>query len=461
MDNNEQNSLAAAHTRLSHQIGVVLRMGLMMLSAGASSYRVKDAMERLGRAVGIERLYAQVTYTEISLTAYANGTFRTEIAEQRVLGVNADRIDALARFINSLPNGDLLAEDAHRALDRIEKRKPLYNVPLSALLSGVACAAFAFLNKGGIPECVAVFIAAMFGQMVRRFMMKRHMNHFGTWFVCGVVASFAYITVITTARSLMLIDTSHQTGVVAALLFLVPGFPLVTAILDLIRQDFSAGISRSVYVAMLMLSSAMAVWCVTTGLRWSTISEIDGYSLTPIVLAIARMLASFIAAFGFASLFNAPLLACFIGGINGALINLFRLTVQDAGCPWLAAVGLAAFAAGLIAQFAARYCSHSRVSLSVPAVVLMIPGVPFYRALSAINNGIVTIALGEIVTIALVVAAIGCGLAGARMVTDSSWRTDRIPGLPKLSNSELTIPQAPPRGWQAAPPDTREIPPVR
>lgn len=458
VDDTRHDDLTAAHRRLAHQIGVVLHMGLMMLSAGASSYRVKDAMERLAHSIGIDRMYAQVTYTEISVTAYANGTFRTEIAEQRILGVNADRIDALEHFINSLPPHGLLAEDAERALTRIERRPALYSVPLSAFLSGIACAAFAFLNKGGFSECIAVFIAATCGQCVRRFMMKRHMNHFGTWFVCGVVASFIYIAVISAGRYFSLIDATHQTGVVAALLFLVPGFPLVTAILDLIRQDFSAGISRSVYVAMLMFSSAMAVWCVTAALHWSTTSDIDGYTLSAGVLLAARCVASFIASFGFASLFNAPLRACLIASINGAIINTFRLSIQDCGFPWLAAVGLAAFAAGLFAQYAARFCEHSRVSLSVPAVVLMIPGVPFYRALSEINNGSGALALGEIVTIVLVISAIGCGLAAARMVTDSSWRVDRTPGLPKLKGSEQTIPPEPSDGWQEAPAVPRDVP---
>lgn len=438
----------AAHERLAHQTAVVLRMGMMMLAAGASSYRVKDSMAELARAVGIERIHAQVTYTEISLTSYANNTFRTEVVEQRTLGVNSQRIDALDHFISVLPDRDLLVEEAHRALDRIEAKKPLYPVALSSLYSGLACAGFAFLNRGGVSECVAVFMAALLGQATRRFLMKHRINHFGVWFVCAIVASAVYITIIASVHALGYIDASHQTGVAAAILFLVPGFPLVTAILDLIRQDFSAGISRSVYVGMLMLSSATAVWGVTTLLDWSTTNDIDGYSLSTGVLIGARALASFVAAFGFATLFNAPIRACWLAALNGAFINTFRLTVQDAGFSWLAAVGFAALLAGLIAAFAAKHSYHSRVSLSVPAVVLMIPGVPFYRAISAINNGQVNDVLGEMITIFLVIAAIGAGLAGARMLTDRTWLTDVTPGLPILNDSESTIPAPPKAGWQ-------------
>ena len=438
-----------AHERLAHQTAVVLRMGMMMLAAGASSYRVKDSMAKLARAVGIERIHAQVTYTEISLTSYANNTFRTEVVEQRILGVNSQRIDALDHFISVLPDHDLLVEEAHKALDRIEAKKPLYPISLSSIYSGLACAGFAFLNRGGISECVAVFVAALLGQATRRLLMKHRINHFGVWFACAIIASTAYIAVISSAHALGYIDTSHQTGVAAAILFLVPGFPLVTAILDLIRQDFSAGISRSVYVAMLMLSSATAVWGVTTLLGWSTTNNIDGYSLSSGVLLLARALASFIAAFGFATLFNAPIRACWLAALNGAIINTFRLTIQDAGFSWLAAVGFASLLAGLIASFAAKHSYHSRVSLSVPAVVLMIPGVPFYRAITSINNGQVNEALGEMVTIFLVIAAIGAGLACARMLTDRTWLTDVTPGLPILADSESTIPAPPKAGWRS------------
>ena len=71
----------AAHDRLAHQSQIVLRLGQMLLSFGASAYRVKKSMADLARAVGISEHRAQVTYTEIIATAYANGTFRTELAE--------------------------------------------------------------------------------------------------------------------------------------------------------------------------------------------------------------------------------------------------------------------------------------------------------------------------------------------------------------------------------------------
>ncbi len=411
----------------------------MMLSAGASSFRVKDAMAKLATAVGIEEHHAQVTYTEITTTAYANGTFRTELAEQRVMGVNADRIDRINTFIANLPVR-LLVEEADAALDTIEHEGPLYTGLVPAVIAGIACAAFCFLNKGGVIECTAVLFAAFFGQWLRKSLMKRHVNHFGVWFLCGALASGTYIAIIAALSHAGVVDSTHEAGVVSAILFLVPGFPMVTSLLDLIRQDFSAGISRGVYVTMLLMSSAISVWAVTSALGWSVEPTSEAYHFSTIVLFGSRFVATFIAACGFAVLFNAPLTACALAGLNGAIINTLRLTMQDVGLPWMAAVGLASLGAGLIAHVLSRHTQHSRISLSVPAVVVMIPGVPLYRAIAAMSNGMVVDAIAETVTIMMVITAIGAGLAIARMMTDPHWRMEDPHPVPRLPYSEQTIP---------------------
>lgn len=434
------NEEVAAHNRLAHQSRVVLRLGVMLLSAGASSFRVKDGMARLAQAVGIEEHHAQVTYTEITTTSYANGTFRTEIAEQRVMGVDAARIDQLNAFVKTLPD-QLLVEEANTELDKISKQGPLYTPLVSAIASGIACAGFCFLNKGGVVECLAVLFAALFGQLLRKAMMKRHVNHFGVWLICGIFSVTLYVGLVWALVETNVIGSTHEAGAVSAILFLIPGFPLVTAILDIIRQDLSAGISRLVYVSMLLVSIAVAVWATTSIFGWDVVPTDDGYHLGPVLLFIGRFVMTFIASYGFAMLFNAPQRACALAAIIGATINVGRLTAQDAGLSWLAAVSLAALAAGLLAEPFSKMSKYSRVTLSVPAVVVMIPGVPLYRAIIAINNGQVTDALAQVVTVVLVISSIGVGLAAARMATDRNWRHDDPQSIPVLKNSQATIPE--------------------
>ena len=425
----------AAHDRLAYQSRVVLRLGQMLLTAGAGSYRVKASMRTCAEAVGIEKHHAQVTFTEVVATAYANGTFRTELAEQRLLGVNADRIDRITNYLATIEGTQVLVEDVDKALDEIERVKPLYGWLANALASGLACAAFAFLNAGGWVECSVVAIAAFIGQFLRRQMLKRHMNHFGVWMVCGGVAASAYILCVYLAQKYMGIEPTHQAGFISALLFLVPGFPLVTGIIDLVRHDFAGGIQRIVYVAMLVVSAGVAVWSISKVFNWS-VTPVYVVSLPAYIHFPLRFFTSFVAAFGFAMLFNSPPKVCAAAALIGAVINTGRIALAvELGMPVPAAVGLAALCAGLLAAAAAAKTRYSRVTLSVPAVVIMIPGVPLYRSLTYLNNGQTMEALEQLSTVLFTIVAIGIGLAISRMLTDRAWLMESPTGVPRLEEA--------------------------
>ena len=226
------------------------------------------------------------------------------------------------------------------------------------------------------------------------------------------------------------VSGNHQGGIISAILFLIPGFPMVTAMLDLVRQDFSSALSRSAYVVMVMASTGVAVWTVTHAFHWQ-VEATSASAPTGAALYALRLLCSFVAAYGFAILFNAPARACLLSAVIGALANTGRLLlIDELGMPWQLAVGLTALAIGLMAQLFVARASHSRVALSVPAVVIMIPGVPFYRAVSALNEHgsdptvAVDVAMENLVEVFFVITAIGVGLALARILTDRNWRHD-------------------------------------
>ena len=75
----------------------------------------------------------------------------------------------------------------------------------------------------------------------------------------------------------------------------------------------------------------------------------------------------------------------------------------------------------MLAHLLTRRTRFSRVSLSVPAVVVMIPGVVFFRGLHAINAGQIAQAAGALTNVVLVICAVGAGVAAARMITDRHW----------------------------------------
>ena len=437
--------IEAAHERLAVQTMVVSHVGRLMMSAGAGAYRTKVSMARVAASLGIERLHVQLSMNEMIVTAYANHTFRTSVNDQRVIGVNADRLEVLNNLVANL-EPKTRAEDLEKELHRIEHTPARYGWFLNAFASGFACAGFAFLNQGGAVECFSVLIGAFAGQFLRRQMLHRHMNHFAVWLACGFVAASLYVAVATLLANLGFASHFHQAGFISSILFLIPGFPMVTAMLDLVRGDFLSGLSRGAYTAMVMTSAAVSVWVVSFLYAWPV--EVDyEVSLSWWLMLGLRIISSFAAAFGFAMLFNSPAQLCLISACIAAAANPARIYLAtEINLPGPLAVGLASLVVGLVVALITRYVKASRVSLSVPAVVIMIPGVPLYRSVTALNptdaspfvvDSVDLGVLPPLFAVLFTIAAIGIGQALARVLTDRKWAFESpTHSTPDLRNDE-------------------------
>jgi uncharacterized membrane protein YjjP (DUF1212 family) len=406
---------------LIRQSGVALRVGRLSLSAGTGSYRVKSSMARVARALGVDRHAAHVTLTEITTTSHRGASFRTEVAEVRSVGINADRLAELEHLAGSLAASGRRAtvEEITGELDRIERKPPLYPDVVNALWAAVACAAFAFLNHGGPVEMAGAFVAAWLGQLTRRTLLHRGLNQFGVTMVAAALACLAYLGLVSVLHGLGATEVRHAAGYVSAVLFLVPGFPLVTGGLDLAKLDFSAGLARLTYALMILTSAALAVWGVSIAVGLSPDPE-AAPAIAPAALLVLRMLASFVGVLGFALMFNSPWRMALGAAVVGMVANTGRLYVPETVAPQAGAAG-AALLVGLLAAYVAPRLGVPRITVSVPAVVIMVPGVSAYRSVFYLSNGDTTQALAYGVQAGLVVVALSVGLAVARMLTDREW----------------------------------------
>lgn len=410
---------------LIRRSGVVLRMGRLSLSSGTGSYRVKASMARVAKAMGIERHQAHVTLTEITTTSHRNHSFRTEVTEVRTIGVNTDRLAELEWLAQDFEarskDRECTVEEVSEALDRITAKKPLYPTAINALWAALACAAFAFLNNAGPVEVIGAALGAGLGQALRRILVHRGYNQFGVTMLAATLASLGYLGFVQSLSAMGVVGGVHEAGYVAAALFLVPGFPLVTGALDLAKLDFSAGVARLTYAVMIFVSAAFAVWAVSI-LVGLTPDPPRAMALDPLLLQSLRLLASFVGVLGFALMFNGPWRMAVVAAAIAAIPNTLRiLAVQELGWPAQAAAAVAACIIGLLAAVFAPRMNVPRITVYVPAVTIMVPGVPAYRAVFYLSQGQTADALGYGVTAALVVAALAVGLAIARMLTDREW----------------------------------------
>ncbi len=409
---------------LARESGAIIRLGRLMLSAGTASYRVKEAMSRAAEALGVDRHHAHVTLTEITATSHRGPIFRTEVTEVRQVTINADRIARLDRLKDDLAPG-WTVDRLNSALDEIEAKRPPYPTWANAMFGGVACAGFAVLNNARPWEVLAVFVAASLGQLVRRLLVGRGFNHFGTTMIAAVVASAAFLTGVAIINALPVESATKSAGYVSAILFLVPGFAIVTGALDLAKLDFSAGVSRTAYAVMILVGAALGIWAVSIlgGLE----SEVGTpFALSSGALLALRAAASAVGVLGFALMFYSPWGMALAAASIGALANVGRLWMVDHGLVVQAATVVACVGVGVLAALISAPRRWPIITLSVPATLIMIPGVKVYGAMVKLNEGFSVDALAQAADAVFVVLSIAVGLVIAKLITDPDWAFEKV-----------------------------------
>lgn len=397
----------------------VVRLGSMMLGAGASAARVRDSMHRAAEAVGIAQLHTRIGMTDLVATTSRGQMFRTRVVEIGRPAVDADRLTRLKRLTNEL-HPTITAAALQERLDGVEQGARRVADPVKILAAALACAAFALLNNGGWQEFLAVGIAAGLGQWMRMLLGRIHVNEFLLVFTSALVALAVYLA------SSGLLDLAgvpggqHDAALTSAVLYLVPGFALVTGALDLARLDLNAGIARVVYACLVLLATGTAVWG-TAAVVGVSVSQTAAPAFDEPLLSVVRLVAGFIGVLGFAVLFATPWAVALVAATLGAVANVGRLALVDAGTMPAVAAALAAVAVGLGAFLVSDRMRAARVTLTVPAVLIMVPGAAAYRSIAGVIDGDTLAAIQNGVQAVFVVVALAIGLTVSRVLTEREW----------------------------------------
>ncbi len=264
-------TLELSPRELAEILRVVLRMGVLMLRSGAASFRAEQVMTRAALVMGIERMDAYVTPTGIIASVYSGHEHRTQIVRIDSLGVDMNRVCELELLSRNLPGGVTPAQVADR-LDGIEDMPPQYPRWLVVLAVGVACGAFALILGGGPLEFAAATAAASPAQVVRMKMLRARFNPLPVTVVCATLAtaiSYGLLQLLGPTALSLGWPLSPRLGVIASVLLLVPGVPLVTAVLDLTRFDLVAGTARGLYALLLLTCIGIGMLIV---LAWTGFS---------------------------------------------------------------------------------------------------------------------------------------------------------------------------------------------
>ena len=393
------SDLPITQADLTAKASVIGRIGLMLLSCGTGAWRVRSSMNTLSENLGIT-CSADIGLMSIEYTCFDGERCFSQSLCLTNTGVNTSKLNRLEQFINEFPtkNKYLSGEQLHRHLDEIER------------------------IRGGPLEMLFAFCGAGIGNFVRCKLTKHHFTLF-----LGIVASVTSACLIYTiflriAEMIFGISLQHESGYVCSMLFIIPGFPFITSGIDLAKLDMRSGLERLTYAIIIIVVATMTAWIMALVLHLAPV-DFPPLALPLPLQFIFRLLASFCGVFGFSIMFNSPKQLAATAAMIGAIANTFRLELVDlTAFPPAAAAFLGALVAGLLASLIKNQAGYPRISLTVPSIVIMVPGLYLYRAIY--NLGIMSLITSAswFASAFLIIIALPFGLIFARILTDRTFR---------------------------------------
>ena len=408
---------------LTEKASIIGRVGIMLLSCGTGAWRVRSSMNTLAEVMGIT-CTADIGLMSIEYTCFDGEDGYTQALCLTNTGVNTSKLNRLEKFIRNFEKEGkhISGEQLHQLLDEIEKIHGLYSPVALGMAAALACGGFTFLLGGGPIEMLCAFIGAGVGNYVRCKLTKHHF----TLFLCIVssvsLACFTYAGFLKLAEILWGISIQHEAGYICAMLFIIPGFPFITSGIDLAKLDMRSGMERFAYAILVILVATMAAWIMALILHLQPV-DFPKICLTSEEQVIFRLLASFCGVFGFSIMFNSPPgLAAVAAGI-GAVANTLRLEFVDlTGMPPAVAAFIGALTAGILASLIKNRAGYPRISMTVPSIVIMVPGLYLYRGFYNLGMMSLSVSASWFASAMLIVMALPLGLIFARILTDRSFR---------------------------------------
>ena len=266
------------------------------------------------------------------------------------------------------------------------------------------------------------FIAAGIGNLIRTKLIKHHYTLFLNIAVSVSAACFTYAVFLKLAELIFHIPELHEAGYICSMLFIIPGFPFITSGIDLAKLDLRSGLERLTYAIIIVMVATLFAWIMALLLHLEP-ADFTALHLSAAACLIFRVITSFCGVFGFSIMFNSSYPMAATAAFIGAIANTLRLElVNFTSMPPAAAAFIGALTAGLLASFIKKGNGYPRISLTVPSIVIMVPGLYLYRAIYNFGIMSLTDAVSWFTSAIMIIVMLPLGLIFARILTDHTFR---------------------------------------
>ena len=244
---------------------LVLNMATYLIASGAHCGRVNRNINRMANVWNFD-VHLHLTFKGVLTTVKDRQNPMNIVTRYRETPNHSIHLNILSE-ISALSwrvhDEKLDINKVEELYEEITKLKA-YNTWVVALAVATSCAGLCLFSFGDHLNAIVAFVAAFSGFLVRSFMSKKKYNT-----IIYITAAAFVTTLITGLAGKFGIGADPEAAIATAVLYLIPGVPLINSVIDLIEGYTSSSINR-------MLFSGFTLLCIAAGMTLSiTLIGID------------------------------------------------------------------------------------------------------------------------------------------------------------------------------------------
>lgn len=402
---------AGARTEFDTRVRFLVELARRLHLAGVSASRLEGAVQSVAASIGVRaEIWSTPTGLLLSLseTALPHGKQETRVLRLEPANVNLGALTRLDAIAGTVVSGTMTLDEAWAAMHALDRPVSAREELIGVAAFGLAAASVAgLLRTGWIDIAVAAVLGLIIGWIDLLGRTRPHLNA-ASEAVAALVA-----TLLATTFAHFVAPLSLQTVIVAALIVLMPGLSLTTAVAELASQQLVTGTTRfagALTVLLKLTFGSVAASQLLFALEWTPLVGVPAPLPRPV-----EIVAAVAAAFSFAVLFRASRRDVLL--VMGSAILGYVLT--RVGSTWFGPVGSGTFAGAVffsslvmaaLANLYGRLANRPGALVRVPGIMLLVPGSVGFRALGFVMERDYALGFDTLVAVLSAVLALVAGL---------------------------------------------------
>lgn len=253
----KENELQISAQRFAN---FVLDIGTFLLASGAHCGRISSNLSRIANTWGFQ-MDLNPTFKGLLITVKDINDSNNSVTCYKVSpphNVHLEILTAVSHLSWEIQRKNMDIGEAEKQFAKI-KQIPYYKDYIIAIAVGFSCAGLCLFAHGDLYNALIALVGASIGFMFKTKVAKMNFNPM----ISISIAAFI-TTLITGLGSIFDIGSTPEAAMATAVLYLIPGVPLINCVIDLIEGYLSAAINRALFGGFILLCIAAGMTlCIT------------------------------------------------------------------------------------------------------------------------------------------------------------------------------------------------------